>query len=219
MDKLKQVINEEVEEPDSMAWLAQHPAGIERLRTAMNGGRPLCFPDDDTLSRFQEELRQADSWSPAKYDFAVYIMGSAANGFSMNPRKPLKPWQPPNSEQPSDIDLAVCSAKCSMMCRGDRPYRDRPEFDFIESKDFYNKMAFGKWLSTFADKWGQELGTKLSFKLQMNPTIGPNLKSDGAFEVIDVGNHQPVHDGPPLTQARGSTIVRSMSKSLDYFKR
>lgn len=166
-----------------------HQAGTPRLKTAVSGGLPLCFETQQDLADFQKDILQGLSFGPIEYDVAVYLLGSSTHGFSMNPTKELRPWRPPSDPDPSDADLAVCSSRGLMYHMKDA-FNDH--YDFIAKDDFYKKSAFGQVFEQIAKKWTERSGVKFSFKLQLNPESGPRLQTNGAFEIVNRGNHTPM---------------------------
>lgn len=175
--------------------LHPHPAGFQRLQQALRHELPFCFPDMDSFEEFKEDCKHAISVLVPDYDGLkifptdIIILGSSVTGYSMHPGKNMKPWQPPESDNPSDVDVAFCAEGLvrsigHIITGSSQPpvsYRD-PRYNFVKIELLEKKLQAP--VLEVMQKWKAKLGTQVAFKVQASPGAPMHLLEDRAMGIV-----------------------------------
>jgi hypothetical protein len=103
-----------LEPNDLLTLLRAAPSLREFIQTKLLGAVPWIFKGD--VEAFQD-WRRAIAREAAVQEGALFVVGSAAVGFSLSPMKPGRPFQVVGlARQASDIDIAIVDAQLFEQC-------------------------------------------------------------------------------------------------------
>lgn len=163
--------------PQMKTWLANHPAGIDRLRQLYTDQLPLGFASRRSLASFRQRLVESlELFTGPSY--CVIMIGSGTTGFKGNPKKEPQMYPPPTWERESDADIAVFFDRALNHLKGGGG-TPNAEYPTIWSKHEFNRSTFGQFLTKLASDWERETGLHVSFKLNTTEDLYPIFLESG----------------------------------------